>query len=151
MNIFTFDDGKYTKYKEMFIKYGRVTKAANLGNELRLKVAQILGIFEIRKCTLKKLDYSSEKVDDSEVNDVILKAGGIVLNSYLFDKVDDDLEIALETLENLCLSKKKGSTNYIFFTSILNIFIARHSRHVIKDAEELVIQCQTKTSPSYIS
>ena len=150
-NIFTFDMDEYAKYEDMFLKYGRVAKAANLGNEMRLKIAKNLGIFEIRKCTLKKWNYSSEKVDDSEVDDVILKAAAIVLNSYLFNKVDDNLKNALETLENLCINKKKGSANYEFFISVLNIFIIRHSGHVINDAEELLIQCRSKTSPSYVS
>lgn len=63
MNIFTFDADQYAKYYDEFMKYGRVTKDANLGNELRLKVAKILGIFEIRKCTMKKWNYSSEKMN----------------------------------------------------------------------------------------
>lgn len=56
----------------------------NLGNELRMKIAKIVGIFEIRICSLKKSDYDSEKVDE----EFVLKAASIILNAYLFDQYD---------------------------------------------------------------
>lgn len=48
-NIFNIPKNDYPVYEKVLLDYANFVKTKNLGNELRLKIAKILGIFEIRK------------------------------------------------------------------------------------------------------
>lgn len=140
-NIFNIPQNHYSMYEELFLNYGRYEKAKNLGNELRLKIAKILGIFEIRDFTMNDNNLK----DDDEV----LKASSIILNSYLFDCVDERVTKAFDLMEECCVAK--GVKNRDFMKSVSKIFINRHSDHVMNDVEELIIQYKNILTPSYIS
>ena len=70
-NIFNIPRNDYDKYEKIFLDYGSFAKVNNLGNELRLKIAKILGIFEIRKNWYqnieKLIDYVKIGLDKTTV------------------------------------------------------------------------------------
>ena len=59
-NIFKLDKNDYEKFEKLILRYGEYENLKNFGNELRMKIAKILGIFESRNCTLKKSDLDFE-------------------------------------------------------------------------------------------
>ncbi|KAK8895322.1 hypothetical protein M9Y10_023773 [Tritrichomonas musculus] len=115
----------------------------NLGNELRLMIAKILGIFEIRKNHKDLYDSCNEAADDD-----VMIAASIILNSFLFDQGDERVTKAFNLMSEKCNSKK--STNYEFFKSVSKRFTRRHVDHVLNEVEDLIIQCLGIFAPSYI-
>ena len=142
-NIFNIPRNDYDKYEKIFLDYGSFAKVNNLGNELRLKIAKILGIFEIRK------NSNELFVDcDHSVDNQVLIAASIILNSFLFDRGNDKITKAFNLMEEKCTSKKSNDKE--FFKSVSEIFIHRHTDHVLDDVEELIIQYKGLLAPSYI-
>ncbi|KAK8842713.1 hypothetical protein M9Y10_025574 [Tritrichomonas musculus] len=146
-NIFNIPKDDYAKYEELLFEYGHFAVSKNLGNELRLKIAKILGIFEIRNSTLNA-KIVSEKVDKKLIENEVLKAASIILNSFLFDQADEKVTNAFNLMEECCSAK--SSKNKDFFKSVSEIFIHRHSEHVLNEVEELIIQYKGMLTPSYI-
>ena len=83
-NIFSISKNDYEKFEDIIINYGRHENMKNFGNDLRIKIAQILGIFELRKCSLKKSDIDFEKVSSDEKlkEELILKAASIIIKNF---------------------------------------------------------------------
>lgn len=146
-NIFNIPKEDYPKYEDLLLKYGNYEKTKNFGNELRMKIAKILGIFEIRNCTLN-CDIFKEKVDPKLIDNEVLKAASIILNSFLFDHADERVTKAFDLMEECCTVKNSKSRD--FFKNVSKIFIDRHTEHVIKDAENMLIQYKNMLTPSYL-
>lgn len=142
-NIFNIPKTDYPKYEEILLNYANFAQMKNLGNELRLMIAKILGIFEIRK-NHKDLYDSCNEADDDDV----MIAASIILNSFLFDQGDERVTKAFNLMSEKCNSKK--STNYEFFKSVSKRFTRRHVDHVLNEVEDLIIQCLGIFAPSYI-
>lgn len=148
LNICNIPIDDYKKYVEILLNYGRYEKAKNLGNEARMKIAKILGIFEIRKCTLNYEVVNNKNADQDEVNDEVLKAAAYILNSFLFDKVDEKVTRAFNLMEETVGNRR--SKNRDFFKSVSEVFIYRHSEHVLPEVEEAIIHYRSVVIPDYI-
>ena len=138
-NIINISRNDYVKYEDSLLDYNRYAIQKNFGNELRLKIAKIIGIFEIRNSTF----------NDDPNEDNVIKTCGLVLNSFLFDTVDENVSKAIDFMELNCTSKE--SKNKELYEGLLEIFIHRHSNHVINEAEVFIKQCNRYLKPSYIS
>ena len=139
-NVISIPADDYMKYEELFLNYNRRAIQNNFGKDVRMKLAKILGIFEIRRCTF---DPEGGDVDES-----VMKAGSILLNSFLFDRADPIVRKSLDFLEETCSGRDSNSRD--FYESVSEVFIHRHSNHVINEAAEIVMQYNGKLMPSYI-
>ena len=143
-NIFNIPTSKFSNYEKILLEYGRFVRSNNMGNELRMKIAKILGIFEIRINDNEVVEGQNQ----CSIEDEILKAASVILNSFLFDRGDDRVTNAFNLLEENCSSKK--SKDKEFFKNVLEIFIHRHTNHVLNEVEDLIIQYKSMLAPSYI-
>ena len=123
-NIFNIPKNDYPVYEKVLLDYANFVKTKNLGNELRLKIAKILGVFEIRKKEVNINDLKQNSIDNEVMN-----AASIILNSFLFDRGDERVTKAFNVMEENCTSKK--SKNKEFFKSVSEIFTRRHVDHVL--------------------
>ncbi|KAK8880599.1 hypothetical protein M9Y10_003279 [Tritrichomonas musculus] len=142
-NIFNIPKNDYPEYERILLKYGNFVKTKNYGNDLRLKIAKILGIFEIRKSDNDTVDEKQNCIDDE-----VMISASIILNSFLFDRGDERVTKAFNLMEEHCTSKK--SKNIEFFKSVSEIFTRRHVDHVLNEVQDLIIQCMGSLAPSYI-
>ena len=84
----------------------------------------------------------------NSVDNDVMNAASIILNSFLFDRGDERVTKAFNVMEENCTSKK--SKNIEFFKSVSEIFTRRHVDHVLNEVEDLIIQCMGSLAPSYI-
>lgn len=131
----------YSKYEDLLLKYNRFVIEKNPSKQLQLNIAKILGIFVVRYCTFKQ--------DLNDIDSNMLKTGFILLNSYLFDHVDDMVVKPFDFMDKNCTV---NNSNYgEFYENVSEIFINNHSNHVINEAEALIYQYNRTSIPSYFS
>lgn len=153
-NIFNIPMNDYHKYEDILFKYCRYEKRNKHGNEIRMKISKIIGIFEIRNCTLNENDnqaVTESKTDEEKKEDEVVKAASIILNSYLFDRPDDRVMKSFEKIDEFCTMNGRQNTNNDFLKKVSQVFINRHTGHVLNEVEELIFQYKNILTPSYIS
>lgn len=143
VNIHNIAKSDYPDYKKWILDYAKHLHSHNTGNEIKMKIAKIYGMLEIRDYTL---DQCSLKNDD--LFEIEIKAASIILNSSMFDKFDPKLTTAFQMLEDVVGTKRSPKRD--FYKNIIEIFMKKHSGFVLPTVDEEIIQFRTMVSPDYI-
>lgn len=135
----------YQRIEDVLLSYAAKGQTKKLGIIGLLKLSKIIGLFEMRKCTIdvNQNEYKSSITEENEI-----KAASIILNTLMFDQVDNRVNDAFEVLEKVSTQSKSNKKN--FYKKLIEIFVHRHSGHVLPNVEEVITKYKCLVPPDYI-
>ena len=123
----------FNLYYKIFLDYVKISKT----EEVKIKTLNILGLVILRsENKYKEISY--------------IEASAILLNSFIYDQIDELIFLAFETLSNVVENNPKHENISLFKKSIQQFWL-RTTGHVLPSIEEKLTQCRNLFSPDYIS